>query len=244
MGDARARARRPARRPRDRRPDGRRDGRPSSGSCCEKQEIEQEAGLETHLLLGPELRTFAPYLADDLTGATFCPGEGHANPLLAAPAVRAARGRAGRRRPHAHAAVTGDRASSPTAGTHAVHGHHERGHDRAPAASSTPPAPGRTTSPRSSACSLADPRGRPAPERDRAARAGARADGAAHRPPAHAEAVREQHVHHRRRLAGATRAAPAALLDPLGERRRQHRRGRCVSCPRSPTSGSCAPGRA
>jgi glycine/D-amino acid oxidase-like deaminating enzyme len=51
----------------------------------EKQEIEQEAGLETHLLGSAELRDFAPYLADDLTGATFCPGEGHANPLLAVP---------------------------------------------------------------------------------------------------------------------------------------------------------------
>jgi len=51
----------------------------------EKQEIEQEAGLETHLLGPAELRDFAPYLADDLTGATFCPGEGHANPLLVVP---------------------------------------------------------------------------------------------------------------------------------------------------------------
>jgi glycine/D-amino acid oxidase-like deaminating enzyme len=51
----------------------------------EKQEIEQEAGLETHLLGPSELRDFAPYLADDLTGATFCPGEGHANPLLVVP---------------------------------------------------------------------------------------------------------------------------------------------------------------
>jgi glycine/D-amino acid oxidase-like deaminating enzyme len=51
----------------------------------EKQEIERQAGLETHLLGPAELRDFAPYLAGDLTGATFCPGEGHANPLLAAP---------------------------------------------------------------------------------------------------------------------------------------------------------------
>jgi glycine/D-amino acid oxidase-like deaminating enzyme len=52
---------------------------------AEKHEIELEAGLETHLLGPAELRDFAPYLADDLTGATYCPGEGHANPLLAVP---------------------------------------------------------------------------------------------------------------------------------------------------------------
>lgn len=59
----------------------------------EKREIEQEAGLETHVLAGDELRTFAPFLAEDLLGATWCPDEGHANPMLAAPlfALRAAR---------------------------------------------------------------------------------------------------------------------------------------------------------
>jgi glycine/D-amino acid oxidase-like deaminating enzyme len=51
----------------------------------EKREIEHEAGLETHVLEGAELRSFAPYLADDLLGATWCPDEGHANPMLAAP---------------------------------------------------------------------------------------------------------------------------------------------------------------
>jgi glycine/D-amino acid oxidase-like deaminating enzyme len=51
----------------------------------EKQQIERMAGLETHVLAPEELREFAPYLAGDLTGATFCPQEGHANPLLAAP---------------------------------------------------------------------------------------------------------------------------------------------------------------
>jgi sarcosine oxidase, subunit beta len=58
----------------------------------EKREIEHEAGLETHVLEGDELRRFAPYLADDLLGATWCPDEGHANPMLAAPlfALRAA----------------------------------------------------------------------------------------------------------------------------------------------------------
>ncbi|HEY6029433.1 MAG TPA: FAD-dependent oxidoreductase, partial [Gaiellaceae bacterium] len=58
----------------------------------DKQLIEAEAGLETHVLEGGELRRFAPYLADDLLGATYCPDEGHANPFLAAPlfALRAA----------------------------------------------------------------------------------------------------------------------------------------------------------
>jgi glycine/D-amino acid oxidase-like deaminating enzyme len=57
-----------------------------------KQRIEQDAGLETHVLEGEELRSFAPFLASDLKGATYCPPEGHANPLLAAPlyALRAA----------------------------------------------------------------------------------------------------------------------------------------------------------
>jgi sarcosine oxidase, subunit beta len=50
-----------------------------------KQRIEQDAGLETHVLEGDELRSFAPFLASDLRGATYCPAEGHANPLLAAP---------------------------------------------------------------------------------------------------------------------------------------------------------------
>jgi glycine/D-amino acid oxidase-like deaminating enzyme len=59
----------------------------------DKQVIEEEAGLETHVLTGSALRDFAPYLADDLTGASYCPSEGHANPILAAPlyALRAAR---------------------------------------------------------------------------------------------------------------------------------------------------------
>jgi glycine/D-amino acid oxidase-like deaminating enzyme len=51
----------------------------------DKREIEAEAGLETHVLEGAELRRFAPYLAEDLLGATYCPAEGHANPFLAAP---------------------------------------------------------------------------------------------------------------------------------------------------------------
>jgi glycine/D-amino acid oxidase-like deaminating enzyme len=67
-----------------------------------KQRIEQAAGLETELLTGRELRDFAPYLADDLTGAVYCGREGHANPLLAAPAFAARAIEAGARiRTHA-----------------------------------------------------------------------------------------------------------------------------------------------
>jgi glycine/D-amino acid oxidase-like deaminating enzyme len=51
----------------------------------DKHAIEAEAGLETHVLEGAELREFAPYLAGDLLGATYCPAEGHANPFVAAP---------------------------------------------------------------------------------------------------------------------------------------------------------------
>ena len=51
----------------------------------DKNRIEAEAGLETHVLLPDELRNFAPYLAEDLTGASFCAQEGHANPLVSAP---------------------------------------------------------------------------------------------------------------------------------------------------------------
>jgi glycine/D-amino acid oxidase-like deaminating enzyme len=58
----------------------------------DKHLIEEEAGLETHVLEGEELQRFAPYLANDLLGGSFCPQEGHANPFLAAPlfALRAA----------------------------------------------------------------------------------------------------------------------------------------------------------
>lgn len=51
----------------------------------DKRVIEEEAGLEIEILEGDALRGFAPYLAEDLLGASFCPDEGHANPALAAP---------------------------------------------------------------------------------------------------------------------------------------------------------------
>lgn len=57
-----------------------------------KQHIEQEAGLETDVLEGDDLRRAAPYLAETVIGATHCPLEGHVNPLVAVPllALRAA----------------------------------------------------------------------------------------------------------------------------------------------------------
>lgn len=51
----------------------------------DKEEIERSAGLESHILTGDEMRSFAPYLAPDLAGISFCPREGHANPLIVAP---------------------------------------------------------------------------------------------------------------------------------------------------------------
>ena len=74
----------------------------------EKRVIEEEAGLDIEILEGEELRSFAPYLADDLPGASFCPQEGHADPALATPlfALRAVEAGAAIR---THAEVTGDR---------------------------------------------------------------------------------------------------------------------------------------
>ena len=125
---------------------------------AEKQEIEQEAGLETHLLGPAELRDFAPYLADDLTGATFCPGEGHANPLLVVPlfARRAVeRGAV----VCTHTAVEGIERQD-VAGTQRSSSSRRARARLPPGASSTPPRPGRTTSRRSSAS--ATPTGRTA----------------------------------------------------------------------------------
>lgn len=55
----------------------------------DKQKIERKAGLETEVLTGDGLRDFAPYLSERIIGATYCAKEGHANPLLAAPAFAA-----------------------------------------------------------------------------------------------------------------------------------------------------------
>ena len=60
-----------------------------------KAAIERTAGLSTELLDGPALRGRAPYLSETLAGGAFCPEEGKANPLAAAPAFAAAAKRLG-----------------------------------------------------------------------------------------------------------------------------------------------------
>ncbi|MGI5229562.1 NAD(P)/FAD-dependent oxidoreductase [Actinoallomurus sp. CA-142502] len=51
----------------------------------DKYELERLAGIETEVVTGAELRRRAPYLAETVIGATYCPIEGHANPLVVAP---------------------------------------------------------------------------------------------------------------------------------------------------------------
>ena len=60
-----------------------------------KATIERAAGVTVELLGRAELREQAPYLSDHVVGAAFCPTEGKANPLLAAPAFAAAAARCG-----------------------------------------------------------------------------------------------------------------------------------------------------
>ena len=55
-----------------------------------KTKLERAAGLETELLTAKDLRNKAPYISERMLGAAFCPIEGKANPLLAAPAFAAA----------------------------------------------------------------------------------------------------------------------------------------------------------
>jgi sarcosine oxidase, subunit beta len=54
-----------------------------------KAAIERAAGLDIHLLGPVELANMAPYLTRHVAGAAFCPLEGKANPLVAAPAFAA-----------------------------------------------------------------------------------------------------------------------------------------------------------
>ena len=87
-----------------------------------KQRIEQAAGLETEVLTGSRLRSFAPYLAEDLSGACYCAREGHANSLLAAPAFAARAIEAGAQA-RTHAAVHSNRRAGlrPTFAFQAAH---------------------------------------------------------------------------------------------------------------------------
>lgn len=52
---------------------------------AEKHELEQLAGIDSEVVVGEALRDRAPYLSDRLLGASYCPTEGHANPLVVAP---------------------------------------------------------------------------------------------------------------------------------------------------------------
>ena len=54
-----------------------------------KAAIERATGLDIHLLGPQELASVAPYLTRNVAGAAFCPLEGKANPLVAAPALAA-----------------------------------------------------------------------------------------------------------------------------------------------------------
>ena len=62
-----------------------------------KTAIERASGVDVAVIGRDELRRLAPYLAPHLVGAAFCPDEGKANPLLAAPAFAAAAARHGAR---------------------------------------------------------------------------------------------------------------------------------------------------
>lgn len=55
-----------------------------------KTALEREAGLGTELLDARDLRALAPYVSSRMIGGAFCPLEGKANPLAAAPAFAAA----------------------------------------------------------------------------------------------------------------------------------------------------------
>ncbi|MCG8708262.1 FAD-binding oxidoreductase [Brenneria sp. 4F2] len=57
----------------------------------------RDYGLELELLGAAALRRRCPWLAPTLAGASFCPGDGQANPRLVAPAFAAAARRAGAR---------------------------------------------------------------------------------------------------------------------------------------------------
>lgn len=55
-----------------------------------KVRLESEHGFSAELVTGAELRRLAPYLAEQMIAAEYCPVEGKANPLLAAPSFAAA----------------------------------------------------------------------------------------------------------------------------------------------------------
>jgi sarcosine oxidase, subunit beta len=60
-----------------------------------KHALERRLGLQTELITGGEARELAPYLADTVIAAGWCPTEGHANPRLVGPAFARASARCG-----------------------------------------------------------------------------------------------------------------------------------------------------
>jgi glycine/D-amino acid oxidase-like deaminating enzyme len=71
-----------------------------------KARLERPYGIDTEVVTTRDMLAIAPHLSERIPGAAFCPDEGFANPLLAAPAyVRAAAGRGAR--VHRHARATG-----------------------------------------------------------------------------------------------------------------------------------------
>ncbi len=43
----------------------------------------QKLGLDVRMIDGKEVKELCPYLSDDIIGASWCPTDGHANPMLA-----------------------------------------------------------------------------------------------------------------------------------------------------------------
>jgi glycine/D-amino acid oxidase-like deaminating enzyme len=60
-----------------------------------KAAIERAQGIEIELLEAADIRRIAPYLSERMIGGSYCPTEGKANPLKAAPAFAAAAKRHG-----------------------------------------------------------------------------------------------------------------------------------------------------
>ncbi len=162
------------------------------------------------MLEGEELRAFAPYLAEDLPGASLLPGEGHANPLLRGAAVRPAGGGARRGDPHPR----GGHRGGARFGRQASASGRARGAIRARRVVNAAGAWADEVAALSGLALAGTPRGT-ARQRDRAARAVARAAGPAHRSAADAQAVVEQHLHHRRRLAIAARRRHRPATRPI-----------------------------
>ena len=134
-----------ARHPHHRRPDGRRDAARSCGCCTTSSEIEDEAGLETHVLGGRRAARVRAVPRRRPARGDVLPGRGPREPVARRAALRAARGSSAAPRPHAGG---GDAIESTPRRRAPLHRHDRRGQIRGAPASSTPPAPGRTSSPR------------------------------------------------------------------------------------------------